>query len=157
MEQTIQFSISNTKLSLPTDKIEWESLTKYRFSSDLIPTTSEEIETNDLPKLEETISATELDFEERKLLQYLVYDFYDVYFLDYSSPAEINESTITSRFGDLKVDHIKKTRLALALAASGLSVAMIAGLLTLPSEYKLAALALCGPLFVSTYGLITQK
>lgn len=155
--ETLQFNNSNTKLSLPADKVEWDSLLKYRFFPDVASTIPEESEQAGLPKLEETISSTELDFEERKLLRYLVYDLYDFYFLDYSVPAEINNDAIASRFGDLKVDYIRKTRLALALSMAGLSATMIAGLLMLPHPYNLASLALCGPLFVSTYGLITQN
>lgn len=157
MTQTLQLNISNTKLSLPTDKVAWDSFQNVRLSPDVVPSIPDGSEQAGLPELEETISTTELDFEDRKLLQYFVYDIYDVYFLDYSIPSEINIEGVALRFGDLKIDYLKRTRLALALATTGLSVAMIVGLLTLPKPYNLAVLALCGPLFVSTYGFITQK
>lgn len=97
------------------------------------------------------------DIEDLRSLQFFITDEYPTYLFDYSLPSEINIEGFTLRFGDLKVDHIKKTRLALALATASLSTAMIVGLLTLPPPYNLASLALCGPLFVSTYGLVTQK
>lgn len=81
----------------------------------------------------------------------------EYYLIDFSLPSEENVNAFCLAHVDLKVDYLKKTRLALALAASGLTVAMIASLLLLPKPYNLASLALCGPLFVSTYGLLTQK
>ena len=81
----------------------------------------------------------------------------EIYLLDYSLPTDINTNASSIRYGDLKVDYLKKTRLALAISAAILSVSMVTALIALPYPYKIGALALCGPLFVSTYGLVTQK
>lgn len=106
-----------------------------------------------------TVGSSILDLGQVDLrsLEIIIIRDVEFYLLDYSAPSEINMNVLSMRYGDLKVDHLKKTRLALALSASILSMSMIAALIALPYPYKVGALALCGPLFVSMYGLVTQK
>jgi len=101
-------------------------------------------------------SSTELDPE--NIFEFSVEDVYPFYLFDFSVPSEINTDAYALMFGDFQIELIRKTRAPLALATSGLSAAIVAALLGLPSPYNIAsAIALGGPLFVSTYGLLTQK
>lgn len=138
--------MSPFKETLELKDFQWDETTK-----------SEETSATDVDQFSNEMSIWDADPESLRSLQIFVFDQYPLYLIDYSFPAEMNEDGFSMRFGDLKVDYLKKTRLALVFSASGLSITMVVALLTLPHPYNLASLALCGPLFVSTYGLLTQK
>jgi len=174
---TIQVTKSSTKImplipsnsTSDTEKpLSFGKLEKQHLSEDL----------NDLGKLLESedsmtlnplsFSSIGLDPETMKLLSPIIDDAVDIEFefqesepiflFDYSLPAEINTESHSTRFGEIKLEKLRKTRLPLKLSIAGLSVSIIAALLTLPYPYNWAsAIALGGPLFVSSYGLLTQK
>lgn len=121
------------------------------------PQSDEQKETPELSSTNEAFYTRDLDLDSLRSLQLLVVNEYPLYLIDYSFPSEINTDGFALRFGDLKVDYLKKTRLALAISTTILSISLVTAVLALPYPYKIGALALCGPLFVSTYGLVTQK
>lgn len=172
----MQFTSSSTKIipQLPsgstadTKPLSFGKLEELQLSKDV----------NNLEKLFESedsmttnplfFSSIGLDPETMKLLSPILDDTGEIEFtfqesepiflFDFSLPAEINTEQYSTRFGEIKVDQLRKTRLPLKLSVVGLSVSIIAALFTLPYPYNWAsAIALGGPLFVSSYGLLTQK
>ena len=95
-----------------------------------------------------------------KNIQFMVQELEPTYVIELYAPLELNIDADSLRFnGDIKIELLpKKTRLALAIAAASLSASLLAALIALPPPYNVAsAIALGGPLFVSSVGLLTQK
>jgi hypothetical protein len=150
---TSQFVVNNSKIPIELVDPKKDLKTTKELFEQSTDVNAEDIESSSKGEFQ----PFEFSSVDLRSLELFVADLYDLYVVDYSLPPEINIDGLSLRFGDLKIDYLKKTRLVLALTASGLTIAMIASLLMLPKPYNLASLALCGPLFVSTYGLITQK